>query len=304
MTRMIHHKTAVGLAWIVGLCIFGTILISCSNDDEPEGTEQNNNGRKLRQLTITKMPITRATITDNTSLLGASWNAGDVATLLNVSAIPSEQCFADFTATSDAEISLFTGSISCGELDNLALIYPKVTPAVGNGTYTISLSGQKGTLADIAANYHYIYGVGQVESVTDNKATAEISSMKSLLSMAKFTFTDGINPIPVKTLEINYASADPQFGLELLGYPLTGTAAPSITSGVVVSAAGQSEWEPLTIHLDTETSNGVYVALFPVDIQSDFHFIVSGSGGTYTGTASARLQAGKYYPVNLILNAQ
>jgi hypothetical protein len=52
-----------------------------------------------------------------------------------------------------------------------------------------------------------------------------------------------------------------------------------------------------------EKVDGVYVALFPCGNASreEFHFTVTGSAGTYTGTATANLKAGKYYPVNLKL---
>lgn len=272
---------------------------SCSSDDDGDyKTPENNDGRKQRQLTISEVPITRATLTDNSSTLGARWKAGDVATLVNVSAIPTEMLFGYFTATSDEEASSFTGSIDCDSLDMVALIYPQVTPAVGNGQFTISLSGQKGTLEDLAERYHYVYGVGQVTSVTETTANASISTTQPLLAVAKFTFKDATDDaIPVKTLIINYGDAE-------VGYPQSGTVTPSTNvANVVATPETQNEWDghPLIVNLDTETANGVYVTLFPLSTKDYFHFTVTGSGGTYTGTASAKLQAGKYYPVNLKL---
>ena len=193
-------KTSI--MWAFCLMSLSMALTSCSSDgDEPEGTDS---GRKLRQLTTSEVPLTRATLTDNTGSLGAAWKAGDEATLVNVSALPRPLLYGYFTATSNTVTSSFTGSITCDSLDKLALIYPKVEPQVDNGTFTINLSGQKGTLDDVATNYHYVYGVGEVTSATDTTANATISPMKSLLAVAKFTFKDADAAIPVKTLTINY----------------------------------------------------------------------------------------------------
>ena len=40
------------------------------------------------------------------------------------------------------------------------------------------------------------------------------------------------------------------------------------------------------------------------DWPTGMSFTVTGSSGTYTGTAKATLKAGKYYPVELILSKQ
>lgn len=290
------YKT--GIARLCCLLSLSVALTGCSTDsDEPESTAS---GRQLRQLTISAVPVTRATLTDNTTTLGAAWSTGDEATLVNISALPQELLHGQFRATSDAVTSTFTGSISCGVQDKLAFIYPKVTPAAADGAFTISLSGQKGTLADVAERYHYIYGTGEVTSVSDATATAVIPQTQPLLALAKFTFKDkdSGNAIPVQTLTINYGDAS-------TGYPTTGTVTPSADASAVavVPSNNQREWKPLTISFDSETASGVYVALFPIS-NDDFHFTVTNNNGTYTGTAHATLKAGKYYPVTLTLTKQ
>lgn len=289
------YKT--GIARLCCLLSLSVALTGCSTDsDEPESTAS---GRQLRQLTISAVPVTRATLTDNTTTLGAAWSTGDEATLVNISALPQELLHGQFRATSDAVTSTFTGSISCGVQDKLAFIYPKVTPAAADGAFTISLSGQKGTLADVAERYHYIYGTGEVTSVSDATATAVIPQTQPLLALAKFTFKDKAtgNVIPVQTLTINYGDAG-------IGYPTTGTVTPSADASAVAAApAAQAEWQPLTVSLGTATSSGVYAALFPIS-NDDFHFTVTNNNGTYTGTAHATLKAGKYYPVTLTLTKQ
>ena len=191
-------------------------LASCSSDDDGDYKSpqtENAAGRILRQLTINKVPITRATLTDETSALGAAWNAGDEATYFNVSSFTSTTMdVGTLTAASTSSTSMFNGSVRCKAGDKVALFYPVQdipTQTIeaenkARGQYTINLAGQDGTLATIAKNFHYVYGVAAVTSVTDNTAKATIDNMQSLLAVCKFTFTDGTNAIPVKTLTINY----------------------------------------------------------------------------------------------------
>lgn len=297
------------------LLLFSVALASCSSDDEQEQNsvsdneqEQNSDGRKLRQLTIGEVPITRATLSDHTSTLGASWNMGDQATYFNVSS------FSDYimdggtlTAASAGSTSKFEGTVRCKKGDMVALFYPaqSITETGTNrGNFTLSLSGQKGTLDDIAERFHYVYGVAEVTSVTESTATATISNMQSLLAVCKFTFTDGTDPIPVKTLTINYYDDNTK---STMGYPLTATLTPTDdVSTLDLTYPSQDTWEDdeLTVDLDTETSTGVYFALFPYSPTGYMHFSVTGSSGTYTGTASAKVKAGEYYPFTMKLTKQ
>lgn len=274
------------IACFLSLC---AMITACSSDDEPE---QNNSGNKRLQLTVKDVPVTRAILKDNTSTLGATWKEGDVATCLNLSQLGVLR-YDYLTALSSEVTSAFTGTVQeCSQGDMLALIYPKVTPATGTGNFTIDLRGQKGTLTDLAKRYHYVYGTAEVTNVTETTAEATISEMRSLLAVCKFTFTDGSsNPIPVDAMSIGYGTDDS------VGYPQTVT----VTSSTGELTPAELLGKPLNIILDTETNGGVYVALLPVDIQGDFYFSVSGSAGTYIGTAKAKLKAGKFYPVTLTL---
>ena len=295
-------RTAAVLAVTAGSLLCGTTLTSCSSDnDEPENSLPATEGRRVRQLTISEVPLTRATLTDQGTTLGAEWKKGDKATVMDLTA-PIEVLYTTLTAKTAAETSAFEGSINCGVNDRLALIYPAVSLATGNAAFTVSLSGQKGTLSDVADRYHYIYGVAQVTDVTDNTATAYISTMKPLLAVAKFTFKDKATneAIPVKTVTISY-------GDDLdVGYPQTATVEPKENLDELelkVKRQDEESWQPLSFSFATETSDGVYVALFPCTREL-FSFSVTGSEGTYTGTATATLLAGKYYPVALKMNKQ
>ncbi len=308
--KKIYTKVAAGLGALACLMTMTAGLAACSSENEEP---KQDDGRKLRQLTIENVALTRATLTDNGSTLGAAWEARDnEATYMNLTGFALRRKMCGYlTSSSNAGTSTFTGSVYCDAGDKLALIYPaKDESKIGSdGSYRIELSGQTGTLSDIAQRYHYVYGTGTVTSVTGETASGTISSMKSLLAVCKFTFKDGSgNPVPVKTLKISY-------GEDLsVGYPLSGSVIPAFNSGEVTATPdAPSEATPLAINLDSENAAGeVYVALFPCGSSSEkvtFYFSVTGSNvtgsnGTYTGTANAYLIAGRFYPVTITLTQQ
>ena len=290
------------------LLLFGIALSSCSSDDD--GLVENNDGRKLRQLTIAEVPVTRATLNVNGSALDAAWEAGDQATYFNVSSSGTynNMDYGTLTASASASTSAFTGTVRCTTGDNVALFYPHqdgLEQDPNRGKFTVNLAGQDGTLATIAENFHYVYGVAEVTSVTESTANATISNMQSLLAVCKFSFTDGSNDIPVRTLAINYYDNNDYYSTTI-GYPLSATLTPTAdvsTLALTYPTQGNDAWnnKGLSVTLDSETSDGVYVALFTQNLTTHLHFTVTNSSGTYTGTAKAKLNAGKYYPVSLKL---
>ena len=74
-------------------------------------------------------------------------------------------------------------------------------------------------------------------------------------------------------------------------------------NSLALAYPGQDDWEEtdLSVALNEETSDGVYVALFPYSPTGYMYITVTGSSGTYIGMAAATLKAGRYYPVTLIL---
>ena len=295
------------------LLLSGMALAACSSDDDE--SVENSNGRKLRQLTIAEVPVTKdaptskkVKITDNSSSLDASWTKDDMVTYFNVSSLSQvDMDYGNLTAASSTSTSMFQGSVNCKTGDRVALLYPAKNPILSGkdrGKFTISLSGQKGTLEDIEEHFHYVYGVAEVTSVTDQTATATIDNMQSLLAVCKFSFTDGSETIPVKKLTINFYDNEYAYPI---GYSLSAMLTPAAgVSSLTLAYPDQEDWEEtgLSVNLDAETSNGVYVALFPYSPTGYMHFTVTGSSGSYTGMAKASLKAGRYYPFTLQLTKQ
>lgn len=296
------------MIWMLGGIVLAG-MTACSRDDDeatkvPDSiTKVSNDSVKVRRLTITEMDngaaarqaLTRATLTEGDGLT-ASWRAGDVLSYCNLSypwdEIGLEKPYSGpLTAASTAATSQFTGDVECRVNDNLAVVYPATTFKTDE-SYTISLTGQDGTLATLASTFHYVYGLAHVISVTDHTAEATMVKMKSLLTVCKFSFVDQATSlaIPIQTLTISYGG-DGQSDAGT--YPQSATVAISDdTAPENVHASGVTGSTPLTITATGQTE--VFVALLPTAAKRTFIFTVTNGSGTYTGSAKAWLKEGEY----------
>ena len=294
------------MLWMLGSMIMAG-LTACSGDDDTatdgSAPQTADDGVKMRRLTITeaddgaaeaRQALTRASLTEDDGLT-AKWTAGDELTYCNLSRVDYGNGEAPYSglliANSTAATSQFTGNVYCLAGDYLAVVYPATTFET-NDSYTISLTGQNGTLSKLATNYHYVFGKATVTEVTETTANATIGKMKSLLTVCKFSFKDKNtgDAIPIKSLSISYSTGDSNNGK----YPQSATVAIGVnTAQNDVHATGADITAPLTITASGQTE--VYVALLPTAAQSTFNFTVSdGNGNTYSGTANATLVEGEY----------
>ena len=314
-------------AWLAGavcssLLFLGTACSTANNPDQPKQQAE----LKPRTLIVTEVEsqkskverrLPQATITENVDVLDALWNAGDKVFYRNLSrneyidpdtkeSVPlSGTLYAD----KSERIASFSGDrVWCDEPDQLALIYPALDPADFTfhdsplrAEYTISVAGQDGSLATLAKDFHHIYGIASVVSVTETTANAELAEMKSLMTVCKFSFEDKNVPgtsLPISSLEISIGGEGSYVGT----YPQQGTV--SIAQNEPTwNVSVEPEWEttaeggkPLTITTPTGTTpTEVYVALFPA-AGVTYKFTVTNSNGTYTGEATATLNEGEFVP--------
>ena len=301
------------MSWLLGGLVFAGAT-ACSGDDDTKSTKETEkalveNEVKVRRLTITeaddgaaeaRQALTRASLTEDDGLT-AKWTAGDALTYCNLSRMQYNgeeyvPVSGNLTATTTAATSQFTGNVTCSAGDYLAVVYPATT-FEKNDSYTISLSGQDGTLSGLATRFHYVYGKALVTAVTDATADATMPKMKSLLTVCKFSFVnkDGGAVIPIKSLSISYGGSGSDAGT----YPQTATVSLEDADGVSldqddVHATGTTGTGALTVNCST-AQDAVYVALLPTAAARTFSFSVSdGSGNTYSGTAKATLAEGEY----------
>lgn len=305
------------------LLFLGTACSTNNNPDQPKQQAE----LKPRTLIVTQSAVSKvtpesairrmpqATITENGDVLDALWNEGDAVFYRNLSREayqdPQEglvELSGTLNADKDGSVASFSGDrVWCTEDDQLALIYPVPNPSAFTfhdnpltAEYTISVAGQDGTLAKLAKDFHHIYGIASVVSVTGTTANAELVQMKSLMTVCKFSFVDKDHPgtsLPISTLKISvsdsyYVGTYPQQGTVSIAQS---TPAWNVSVGPdwKTTAAGG---KPLTITTPTGTSpKEVYVALFPA-AGVTYTFTVTNSDGTYTGTATATLKEGEFVP--------
>lgn len=292
------------MLWMLGGMMLAG-LTACSGDDDTatdgSAPQTADDGVKVRRLTITeaddgaaeaRQALTRASLTEDDGLT-AKWTAGDALTYCNLSRVDYGNGEAPYsgglTAASTAATSRFTGDVVCSEGDYLAVVYPATTFKY-NDRYTISLTGQDGTLGKLASTYHYVYGRAQVTSVTGTTANATMGKMKSLLTVCKFSFKDKSTNavIPIQTLSISYGGTGSDAGT----YPQSATVECGVlTVQTDVHASGVASNSPLLLEGSGEA---FYVALLPTTGQRTFNFTVTNTNGTYTGTAKATLTEGEY----------
>ena len=304
MKRIALYKYLLG-----GLLMVFAAACSGSDDDNTLPSPIEDMPKTVR-LTITQtaddnssaearlLDGTRATLSESGKTLAASWVANDA---LSYGKLNYPYAHGLLTATETAATSSFTGDVTCYERNKLAVVYPTTTfttSSDGIQPYTITLSGQDGTLATLAIRFHYVYGVATVTAVNETTATATMPKMKSLLTVCKFSFIDESNssPISVKTLSIGFTNG--VVGQADAGkYPQSATVTPYEDQTQVHATAVTGSSTPLTIKL-SPASNEVYVALLPTPTDAtqpiSFTFTVNDGTNTYSGTARAYLHEGKY----------
>ena len=305
-------KKELIISFLCGLMVVAGI--ACSNKNTPDAPKSEE--VKKRFLTINAQNgaasprrIINATINDEGTTLSSSWTAGDGLSYCNLSrqelVNPDPETYAVYTgpltAIETKPISSLTGDVECTKDDYLAVVYPAnntfAFEYISAGTqyrYYFPLSGQDGTLDNLALHYHQVYGRAHVTEVTDKTADATMDKMQSLLTICKFSFKEESTnaTIPVKTLTISYNDATSENGK----YPQQGQVTVLVTTANhEAQAAKYDVTEPLVITCSSEM-NEVYVALMPEIASRTYNFTVTNTEGTYTGTASAWLKKGEFVP--------
>ena len=299
-------KEKIGI-WMI--CLIWVLAAGCSHSED-DAVVPVNKDVKTRLLTFTQVENrgSRAVLNEKDNHLSALWNSGDQLRCCNLSTLEDDiNVFkristGTLTAQNDTvATSIFQGSMSCEQNHQLAVIYPVKNFGFGLesgeyfANYTITLSGQDGTLATLASDYHYMYGVATVNSVTNSTAEAS-GKMKSLLAVCKFSFKDGEgHTIRVKELEISFERNGVQGDIGT--YPQTANVTCNINQEAVFADAVRSN-APLIIQTvlgsDSQYPTDVYVALLPVATRTFRFNVTDANDGTYTGKAMATLQAGEY----------
>lgn len=238
-------------------------LAACSGDDNNAVEPQQPDAPKTLTMTVeaTKGDAakTRALTLDDKTL-NATWTAGDKVTVLKLTGTQSYNQYwtvaGQLTAgnvSSDGQTCSLTGEFdehAFSVSDYLRLVFPG-DKATGN-SYTMTYTGQDGTLATIATDYDYCSTPAQktkavqVTAIDGTTITTTDATFDNNQAIVRFTLTD--------------VYGDPIYPTSLTISAKSGTNESLVISDILTSDAAMAGTGALTLSLDGQT-NVVYVAL-------------------------------------------
>ena len=148
------------------ICLIWVLVAGCSHSEDDAVVPVNKNV-KTRLLTFTQVENrgSRAVLNEDNHGLSALWNSGDQLGCCNLTTLEDKiilhEDISTGTLTAQDNIvrtSIFQGEMSCKQDDELATIYPVadfgfvLESGEYFANYTITLSGQDGTLGTLASD--------------------------------------------------------------------------------------------------------------------------------------------------------
>jgi hypothetical protein len=308
--------------WAFVAMTAGLFVTSCSSDsivEDDVNNEVSNNDENLHELTVylggeklsakvAKMEgiATRSTLIDNGENKGITglWSTTDLVKFFNITSGKTsyEQHYVLQPKTS-GRVSELYGKVSCKAGDTFSLFYPHYLDNDGKEKFsvqgenytnvvdfTLNITKQHGTLSDIASNFDYQYGVGEIhQDATTDQFYTEMDQVNSLMTICQFRFPD--------TTEIGHIQ---KVTIDNLVSGLTMHLNTDQDTDFTKMVEDKST-EQITI--DSEDSlyfkdNKVYVALFPgTEVPS---LTIYTDKGTYTRNyKKANFEMGKIYRIDV-----
>lgn len=288
---------------MAALLLAAAATTACSGDDSIDD-EARPTEPKTYTMTVQATKddaMTRALAVDGTGALNATWKAGDKVAVLKLTGsypmeywallgqltagnVSADGLSCTLTGTFTEERILAAGTPKVGSY--LRLIYPGTRATTDS--YTVSYTGQDGTLEKIATDFDYCSTPAQIKYAVKVTAfdgtniTTDPVTFTNDQAIVRFRLTDIYgDPFFPTSLTI---SAKSTFGEALVtSEGLTGSGASGVTG-------------PLTINLDGNT-NVAYAALRGC---SGMDVTLTANPGTYTyARSNVTFDNGKYYTINV-----
>ena len=288
---------------MAALLLAAAATTACSGDDSIDD-ETRPAEPKTYTMTVQATKddaMTRALAVDGSGALNATWKEGDKVAVLKLTGnkgmeywallgqltagnVSADGLSCTLTGTFTEERILAAGTPKVGSY--LRLIYPGTRATTDS--YTMSYTGQDGTLEKIATDYDYcstpalIKNAVKVTAFDGTNITTDPVTFTNDQAIVRFTLTDLYgDPFYPTSLTI---SAKSTFGEAL------------VTSEGLTGSGASAATGPLTINLDGNT-NVVYAALRGF---TDMDVTLTANAGKYTYTRSnVTFDNGKYYTINV-----
>ena len=188
---------------LAAICLLGAGLAACSGDENPQQTQGD---AWFVSIPATKSggaveAATRALSLEG-STLSATWSTGESVTVVRAG---TGNEMGTLHPDANAATANLTGTlrdpvVSYSTSDALDLWFPRYADA------TISYTGQKGTLADIAEHFDYAHASASITEVNTTTKTLTVSAatFTNTQAIVRFTLKDnGGNALAVKSLEVS-----------------------------------------------------------------------------------------------------
>ena len=164
---------------IAALLLLGAVLTGCSDE---LWTQDNYEGSYTLSVETSKgVSVTTRALTQSGSTITASWATTDHIYVKKDETWASGS-LQPKTAGATSTLRGSLSGVSIAANDELTLQFPK--------SGTLDYTGQKGTLADIAANYDYATAAATVTSVNNGIVTATANTFTNQQAIVKFTLLD------------------------------------------------------------------------------------------------------------------
>lgn len=284
-----EKKTFNDIRVLGALLLAGVTFSACSNDsDEADLQPVSPVASQVYKMTIeatkgSDNATTRALSDPGDGTLTATW-ATNEKVYVKKGTEWVEGCLQPETAGATAELSgEFTGTTFTAG-DQIALQFPK--------SGDISYDGQKGTLADIAANFDYATATATIASVDgDNRiSVSDHVSFVSQQAIVKFSLKKGATPITANSLVVTVGSnsytVNPESATSELYVALPGFSSQSISLKAFGSDDKIYEYSKSGITFE----NGKYYTVSVKMTQSTEDLALSGTFSI--GTANVKFSKG------------
>lgn len=274
------------------LMMAASVFTACSSDESVSYKNITNKAWSISVPASKSSTDTRA-LADATTTLTSTWSTTD-----QVAVISSD--FATSYGTLSPEAVAATATLN-GTLSNdvstlttassLNLYYPSTAFVSGTGI-VYNYTGQDGTLSKLASTYDNSTATVTVSEVdaTNQKITTSAATFANQQAIAGFKFvqkTDGTTSISVKSLVVMAASK-------------------KLVSKATVKSTGTTyAYDDIVVTPSSTTTDRIYVAINNQSGAIDTYtfYVKDANDNWWTGSATANLVAGKYYPTTLKLTS-
>lgn len=261
---------------MAAIALTAATLTACSNEEEPTINEIPFKKGNVITLTATLQPqdaATRSLLTGNgDGSVSAEWQVGD-RLYLNYQ---TSDGYVEGEATVTAVDPSTKAATIRAELTNpkddgwIDFVFPYDYNNILYGETNI-YNGQKGTLADIGANWVYYNGYAKMSVTGGNASLSGSVSLSAYTCIWKFSFINGSTDITSSITELNIVCGDESY-----------IVSPSNQSAIYVSMRGASNKE---VYLIARTASDVYIKT-----QSKKITLTAGKMYTSTGLALTKVK--------------